>query len=210
MWLTQSLFQQRVYFILSKENRIMFCFNSLMCTIGRWKGCFCHPELVNRADFQAWPWLAWIHIVIGTEEGATTAHFNPPPLPKCTIQMEKYLTQLTRLFLRQREFFILYNGNDIVFCFNHSLMCIIGCWKGFICCPESAKRGNFQACLWRAWIGVLVGTEEGETTSYFIPPTNVRCKWLNIWLSWHSRFCNKGYFLCYVKKIKSCFALILH
>ena len=94
---------------------------------------------------------------------ATTADFTPSPPPSQTLTVNTFAFATNFIFM-------LYNGNSIVFCFNHSSMCIIGSWKGCFCRSEYVKRGDFQAGVYRAWIHVLVGTDERATSAHINSP----------------------------------------
>ena len=69
----------------------------------------------------------------------TSAHFNTPPLQNVQCKWKIFHAVNTGAFAT-KGIFMLYNENKIVFCFNHSLIWIIGRWKRCFCCLESAKR----------------------------------------------------------------------
>ena len=158
-----------------------------MCIIGHWKVGFCRPESAKRADYQAWVYRTWIHVLVRTEEGQNLHILLPPPPSTYDVNGKIFDTVKTVAFVT-KGILTLNNGNKIVSCFNYSSMCIIY-WtlkRVFFSCSESVKRGDFQAWLLRAWVHVLVGTEEGATIAHFTThPSSLkgRCKWKNIWHS---------------------------
>ena len=195
--LTQSLLQQILFCMLCDENKIVLCFNhSLMCIIGTLKGVFLSSRICDKRRFFSLAITSMDHhVLVGTEDGATTAHFSPPPPPlnrRC-----KWKNILTQSLYATNFIFHVYKENKIVFCFHHSLTRIVWRWNRSFCLPESMKSGDFEARVRGAWIHVLVGTEEEATTAHFNHDPHPSRNHVNrkIFDTVNSRFCNKGYFL---------------
>ena len=177
--------------------------------------------------FQGLVLRTWMHVLVWTEEGATTAHFITPP--QGTMYVEKCLTHLTQSLLHQRVFFISYNENNIVFCFNHSLMCIFALIIHNCVLLVVEKCVFVVQNLWKVisnWslgatsLDARFGWNWGGGNNLHIltpPPTppprqKTPKKHTMEMEKYLTRSCFQQilFFLCYITKIKSCFTLIIH